>query len=330
MLSPVLKLHIFRTYTCPRTSLSSFSLTTNQLEPIAIFQRKTLKSILKLSVTAPTPSVHFLTGELPIEGKIHRDIFSLFYGVWANPDTKIYHIVKYLFENTSENSHTWSAHLKHLSKMYGLEDPLLCLRKDPPSKSLYKEHVMTKITAFYENRLRVAAAKNSQMTFFNVAALGLRGRHHPALSNMATTNEVRISRPHLKMLSGNYLTYKMKSEQSGGSPLCRLCSSGQEESLSHVISSCEGLSVERTKIFDEFRQMCNLTKNSINFDEISNSEHNLTQFMLDPISLNLPVGVSLSDPVVADFYKLSRQYCYKIDKTRIGSLKKMFQDKQSD
>ena len=168
------------------------------------------------------------------------------------------------------------------------------------------------------------------MTFLKLAALGLRGQHHPALSNMATANEVRISRPHLKMLSGNYLTYKMKSEQSGGSPLCRLCSSGQEESLSHVISSCEGLSVERTKIFDEFRQMCNLTKNSINFDAISNSEHNLTQYILDPTSLNLPVRVSLSDPVVADFYKLSRQYCYKIDKTRIGSLKKMFQDKQSD
>ena len=77
LLSPVLKLHIYRTYTCPRTrsGLASFSLTSNQLEPLAIFQRKTLKSILKLSVTAPTPSVHFLTGELPIEGKIHRDIF---------------------------------------------------------------------------------------------------------------------------------------------------------------------------------------------------------------------------------------------------------------
>ena len=137
LLSPVLKLHIYRTYTCPRTrsGLASFSLTSNQLEPLAIFQRKTLKSILKLSVTAPTPSVHFLTGELPIEGKIHRDIFSLFYGVWANPDTKIYQIVKYLLENSSENSCTWSAHFRHISKMYGLEDPILCLQKDPPTKS---------------------------------------------------------------------------------------------------------------------------------------------------------------------------------------------------
>ena len=82
LLSPVLKLHIYRTFTCPRTrsGLSSFALRSSQLEPLSLFQRKTLKSILKLSITAPTPSIHFLTGELPIEGKIHRDIFTLFYG----------------------------------------------------------------------------------------------------------------------------------------------------------------------------------------------------------------------------------------------------------
>ena len=106
LLSPVLKLHIYRTFTCPRTryGLASFALRSIQLEPISIFQRKTLKSILKLSITAPTPAIHFLTGELPVEGKIHRDVFSLFYGIWSNPDTRIYQIVIYLLKNCSENN----------------------------------------------------------------------------------------------------------------------------------------------------------------------------------------------------------------------------------
>ena len=91
-LSPVLKLHIYRTFTCPitRSGLSSFALRSSQLEPLSIFHRKTLKSILKLSITAPTPSIHFLTGELPVEGKVHRDVFSLFFSIWCNPDTKIW------------------------------------------------------------------------------------------------------------------------------------------------------------------------------------------------------------------------------------------------
>ena len=66
---------------------------------------------------------------------------------------------------------------------------------------------MTKITAFYEDKLRKAATANSLMTYLNVSTLGLRGRHHPALANMKTTNDVRTSRPHLKLLSGNYLTF---------------------------------------------------------------------------------------------------------------------------
>ena len=33
-----------------------------------------------------------------------------------------------------------------------------------------------------------------------------RGRHHPALYNLITTQGVRLSRPHLKFLSGSYST----------------------------------------------------------------------------------------------------------------------------
>ena len=325
LLSPVVKLHIYRTYTCPitRSGLSSFALRSSELEPLALFQRKCLKSILKLSITAPTPAVHFLTGELPIEGKIHKDIFSLFFSVWSNPDTKIYQIVLYLLRNSSENSRTWAIHLRHLSRKYGLEDPLDCLARDPPTKSFYKEYIATKITAYYENMLRQSANKNSLMTYLNVSTTGLRGRHHPALSNMITTCEVKLSRPHVKLLAGNYLTYKIKADQSGGSARCRICTSGSDESVSHVISTCQSLSDQRQKVLEDFHTLCKATKNKINFEEIVKSDDILCQFILDPTSLNLPVRVSLRDPLLTDFFKLSRDYCFLIDKTRIGLLKEM-------
>ena len=113
-LSPVLKIHLFRTFTCPiiRSGLSSFALRTNQLSPLTIFHRKILKSFLSLSKTAATPAIHFMLGELPIEGKLHRDVFSLFYGVWTNEQTKIYQIVKYLLSMASKNSRTWCSFLE--------------------------------------------------------------------------------------------------------------------------------------------------------------------------------------------------------------------------
>ena len=276
---------------------------------------------MKLSVSAPTPSIHFLTGELPVEGKLHKDVFSLFYTIWSNPDTKIYEIVKYLLQTSCENSRTWAAHVRHLSQRYGLEDPLTCLRRDPPSKSDYKELVSTKITVYFENLLRDLAAENSLMEYLNVSTIGLRGRHHPALSNLITTHDVKLSRPHLKFLSGNYLTYGTRAIQSGGSPLCRICPSGSEETVSHVISTCMALAKERNRLLLEYRRLCNLTKNCVNFDRIQENEKQLCQFILEPTSLNLLERVSLNDPTVQDFYKLSRDYCTLIDKTRIRLLK---------
>ena len=108
---------------------------------------------------------------------------------------------------STENSRTWTIFLRQLCMMYGLADPLQCLKFDAPKKSIYKEEVLTKVTAFYEKELRINSATNSSMTYLNVSVSGLRGRRHPALSNMMTTHDVQKSRPHIKMLCKDYLTY---------------------------------------------------------------------------------------------------------------------------
>ena len=51
LLSPALKIDLFRTYTSHiiQSGLSSFSLTPNMIGPLAVFQRKFLKGIMNLS-----------------------------------------------------------------------------------------------------------------------------------------------------------------------------------------------------------------------------------------------------------------------------------------
>ena len=212
---------------------------------------------MNLSRTSNIPALYFLLGELPIEAKIHRDIFSLFYGVWSNPDCKIYSIVKYLLENSSENSRTWAIHLRHLCRKYRLSDPLEYLKYDAPSKSQFKEDILTKICAFYENELRTMASRNSRMNYLNVSLIGLRGRRHPALANIVTTREVQKCRIHIKMLSGDFFTYQVKSDQSGGSPHCRCCTVPDKpaEDISHILTSCSAYSEIRNRIMAEF-EMC--------------------------------------------------------------------------
>ena len=325
LLSPALKLHIYKTYVCPilLSGLSTFSLRTTQIEPMAIFQRKVLKSILRLSSTAPTPAIHFLTGDLPIQAKIHKDAFSLFYSVWRNPDSKIYEIVKHILKTSPDNIRTWAVHIRHLCSQYGLEDPLQYLSRDPPSRESWKELIMTKIACYHENHLRSMARTNSLMTFFNVNLLSLRGKYHPALADLNTSWDVAKARSHLKFISGNYLTYQIKAEQSGGSPRCRICESGHPETIEHIIISCKTLDSYRKGILIEFQQLCKSTRNNLNFDLFLEDETSLCQFIIDPTSMNLTNRVSLSDPLVQQFFKLSRDICHTLDKARMEMLKKM-------
>ena len=156
--------------------------------------------------------------------------------------------MKYLLAASSDNSTTWAVNMRHISKLYNLEDPLTCLYRDPPKKSDFSELIITRITAFYEKELRTLAADNSMMEFLNVNLSGLRGRHHPALAYLVTTEEVKKARPHLKFLTGDYLTYQRKFDQSGsGSPLCRICRS-ENETISHIIGTCGGFSEIRSRI----------------------------------------------------------------------------------
>ena len=94
-------------------------------------------------------------------------------------------------------------YVRQVSRQYGLEDSLSCLRQDPPTKSTFKSDVEVRIKAFHDNELR----RKSDMKYLNVSLHGLSGRHHPALSGLVTTQDVKKSRCHIKMLIEDYNTY---------------------------------------------------------------------------------------------------------------------------
>ena len=332
LLSPIVKIHLFRTYTRPiiLSGLASFSLRSETLKPLTIFHRKSLRGILNLSKNSSITALHFLLGELPIEAQLHKDVFSLFFSVWRNPKSKIYQIVKYLLENSQTNSRTWSMHVKNLTEKYGIEDPLSCLKRDPPEKLQYKECIQTKICSYQEKNLRILAANNSKMTFLNVSLTGLRGRHHPALSGLLTTQQVGQARIHIKMLAGDYFTYSVKARQSGGSPNCRCCTpqESMEEDICHILAICQQYSDIRNRMLPEFEALCLQSKSNFEFEEIRSQPNTLTQFILDPSSFNLNMRINLSDPILPIIFQLSRDYCIAIHKRRIGVITSMDQEQK--
>ena len=130
------------------------------------------------------------------------------------------------------------------------------------------------------------------------------------------------------MLSGNFLTYKTRSEQSGGSARCRLgCKtpSGQEaeETLSHVTWGCQATAVTRERILGEMISVLTRAQCPINIDHIMSNEEMTTQLILDPSSFNLQSRINVKDPILPEMFRLSRDLCTAVDKQRREMLKSL-------
>ena len=244
-----------------------------------------------------------------------------FYSIWVNPDTKIFKIVKHLLEFSQPNSRTWSANLRYLAEKYDLPNPLEMLKSSPQNKSSFKELVHTKICSYYERELREMATRKSRMEFFNVSLTSLRGSCHQAIRNIFTTYDVKKCRFHLKMLSGDYLTYSVKAKHSGGSPDCKLCVSSVSENIMHMLVFCTAYSDIRERTLAKYIELCHEIK--FPFTEISDSNENLCQFILDPSSVNLKSRIPENHSKITEFMKISRYYCFAIHNKRISMLEDM-------
>ena len=234
--------------------------------------------------------------------------------------------MKYLLENSPKNSHTWARHIYNLAELYEIEDPLETMKKVLPSKIEYSRNVLIKITAYHEKLLRMKSSTNSKMSYLNISLNGLNGRCHPALHGIKTTKNVQSMRPHIKMLSGDYYTYKLRSEYLGGTPYCRLCleppsKTEKIEDLEHILTECGSYTEVRKRILCEMEEICAHSKTQLDFKLILKNPAQLTQFILDCCSLNLPSRISSNDPIFSSVYQLSRDLCFSINKTRLNKLK---------
>ena len=214
--------------------------------------------------------------------------------------------------------------------MYEIEDPLLSIQKEPPSKSEYSRNILIKITVYHEKQLRISAANNSKMQYLNVNIKGLNGRPHPALQGVTTTKESQKLRAHIKLLCSDLYTYEIKAAYQGGSPHCRLCQAegstaddSPSENIVHILTQCSTYLPIRSRILHQMEIICVSSKSGINFKTIlENSEH-LSQFILDCTSLNLPVRINTSDEICQRLFQLSRDLCCGIIKIRTKKIKEL-------
>ena len=248
--------HIWTIFVNPvvRSGLAALPIRPAIVKTLTTFHHKVLRGILKFSKASPVAPLYFLLGELPLEAALHLDILTLFWCIWANPQTKIFDIVKYLLMMAGTSSVTWSAHIRILFQLYNLPDPLLLLSGAPWPKERWKMTVKTAVTTHTEAIWRKKAAANSKLGFLNVQALGLSRKVHPVLLGVLTTQEVLQSRVHVRMLSGDYPCSAYIGNDQQMNRYCKLCQSlhpynpAPVEDMVHLIARCRATADTRNRV----------------------------------------------------------------------------------
>ena len=136
--------------------------------------------------------------------------------------------------------------------------------------------------------------------------------------------EVQKSRIHLKMMAGDYFTYQINADQSGGSAHCRCCAdpSKPAENLKHILTICSAYTHIRQRMAREYEYICSQSKSNLSFQKIYSDNELFCQFILDPASFNLPNRIHLADPVHVPLFQVSRDYCYAVNSARMKLLDK--------
>ena len=133
------------------------------------------------------------------------------------------------------------------------------------------------------------------------------------------------------MLSGEYLTFDLKSRQgTGGSPSCRLCHF-PVENLQHVLS-CPATSEPRIRIQREMKDILCDTSNThtkslseSQFNDLVADTKSFAQFCVDCTSFNLPdsVRININDARLPTIFSVTRDMCYSVHVTRLTKLKEL-------
>ena len=99
--------------------------------------------------------------------------------------------------------------------------------------------------------------------------------------------------------------------------------SENKENTIHILTSSKANNKIRINILEEMKNVVKCSKSAFNFETIEENPERLTQFILDCTSLNLPMRINNCDDACLQIFKLYRDICNKINRTRLEALKNL-------
>ena len=94
--------------------------------------------------------------------------------------------------------------------------------------------------------------------------------------------------------------------------LCKICTKANE-TISHIVAKCESYERFRKRLFDQMSEVYTALP-------MPDDPKEMTQFILDPTSLNLTHRISRNDPVLPQIFSYIRDFCFSVHNERMRRL----------
>ena len=325
--NPAACLAVLRIYGTPvlMSGLGSLVLNNKEVNLIHQHHKNTIRCLQKLPDETPQAVIFFMAGTLPATALLHERQLCLFGMVSRLPNDPLNSHARHALITAKKNSSSWFGNIRDLCLQYGLPHPLTLL-DSPLSKAKFKSLTKSRITDFWEQKLRSEAAPLTSLSYFRPCYMSLARTHAIWWTAEANPYEVSKAVIQCKMLSGRYRTLLLTSNWTeSGESCCQAPSCSQtEESLEHILLDCPEYANTRLNIVEKFKSAKNEEIRKLALFALQQPPTFLMQFLLDasalPITRNLISTVG--EQILLPLFSLTRTWCYALHRERLALLRR--------
>jgi hypothetical protein len=254
-LSPVISMHIVRTYVIPRLlyGLEAVVLSKKQREDLNMYHKHLLRQLQGLPSNTATEAIYILLGEIPLEAYLDLRILSLYGAICRAEDNKLLQEIT-TRQLALDNRRSWFQEVLRLCATYHLE--IDTTRNQPWRKATWKKYINDAVKGYWTKQLLQGASNKSSMKWVNLENTKDLLAHPVWLSCKLHTRSVPAASTRAKLLTRTFLVQERKAKFSKmkEEPICPLCQQ-ENEDVTHFLVKCPELEEVRKSTAGVLDQM---------------------------------------------------------------------------
>ena len=308
------------------SGISALVMSPSEISILEKYQKETYQYLQKLHPKTPRCFVHFLSGTFPAEASVHYKMLCLFSMLARLPLNPLNIHARNVFTNAKSSSKSWFLKIRDICLLYQLPHPLTIL-DSVPNKVSYKKLMKSKITDFWEVKLRGEASLLSSLLNFKPEFMSLT-KPHPIWTT-AGSNPYEISKAiqQARFLSGRYRTQLLVShwipQNREGYCLSPTCDQ-IKETVEHILLHCQAYNEQKRKLYSLWLSTENPVIYQLVLEALSSEKSYLLQFILDcsvlPSVIRATQMCASKQDILNELFYLTRTWCFSVHKQDMKNL----------